>query len=411
MSVLARLTLPKPRLPQISLPQLSLPSWLKSDDSRASEVLYERGLLWLSLCLMVMGLIMVASASIPEGINLSDDPFRFAKRHVVYLVLCLCAMAVVVQLPIRWWQASSTWLLLASLALLVLVLLIGRNVNGSVRWIGLGPVNLQPAEFAKLALLAYLAAYLVRRQEQVRENLKGFLKPLVVFFLLAFLILAQPDLGSVVVMFVATVGMLFLAGAKLIQFFSLIFVGGVAVVALIVTAPYRMRRMTSFVNPWEDPFGSGYQLTQSLMAFGRGNWFGEGLGNSIQKLEYLPEAHTDFVVAVLAEELGFSGVLIVLALLIALVMKAMNIGRRALAQQQAYAGYLACGIAIWFSFQTMVNIGAASGLLPTKGLTLPLISYGGSSLLVMSVAVGILLRIDHELRLEQCQAYTRDGHD
>ncbi|WP_432460137.1 MULTISPECIES: cell division protein FtsW [unclassified Agarivorans] len=378
--------------------------------ARAEPQLFDRHLLWLALCLMVFGLVMVASSSIPEGIAINDDPFRFAKRHGIYLLICLATMAVVVQIPIAWWQShNATFLLLAGLAL-VLVLLVGRNINGSSRWIGFGPINIQPAEFSKLALFTYLAGYLVRRHEQVRENLKGFLKPLVVFFLMAVLLLAQPDLGSVIVMFVTTVGMLFLAGAKLIQFFGLMFTGVVSVVTLVIAEPYRMRRVSSFLDPWQDPFGSGYQLTQSLMAFGRGDWLGEGLGNSIQKLEYLPEAHTDFVVAVLAEELGFVGVCAVLLLLILLVSRAMKIGKQALLAEQAFAGYLACGIGIWFSFQTMVNVGAASGLVPTKGLTLPLVSYGGSSLLVMSIAVAVLLRIDHEFRLARCQAYTRDSH-
>jgi cell division protein FtsW len=373
-------------------------------------LLFDRHLLWLALCLMLLGLVMVASSSIPEGIAMNNDPFRFAKRHGVYLLLCLCAIAFVVQIPVAWWQSHNAKLLLAAVVALVLVLVVGRNINGSSRWIGLGPLNIQPAEFAKLALFTYLAGYLVRRHEQVRENLKGFLKPLIVFFFLAVLLLAQPDLGSVVVMFVTTVGMLFLAGAKLIQFFGLIFTGVVAVVTLVIAEPYRMRRVSSFLDPWQDPFGSGYQLTQSLMAFGRGDWFGEGLGNSIQKLEYLPEAHTDFVVAVLAEELGFIGVCTVLLLQVLLVSRALRIGKQALLAEQAFAGYLACGIGIWFSFQTMVNVGAASGLVPTKGLTLPLISYGGSSLLAMSVAVAVLLRIDHELRLAKCQAYKRGAH-
>ncbi|GGA96570.1 cell division protein FtsW [Agarivorans gilvus] len=397
---------------------MAKPQWFENIAARLSgpqgavqePLLFDRHLLWLALCLMLLGLVMVASSSIPEGIAMNNDPFRFAKRHGVYLLLCLCAIAFVVQIPVAWWQSHNAKLLLAAVVALVLVLVVGRNINGSSRWIGLGPLNIQPAEFAKLALFTYLAGYLVRRHEQVRENLKGFLKPLIVFFFLAVLLLAQPDLGSVVVMFVTTVGMLFLAGAKLIQFFGLIFTGVVAVVTLVIAEPYRMRRVSSFLDPWQDPFGSGYQLTQSLMAFGRGDWFGEGLGNSIQKLEYLPEAHTDFVVAVLAEELGFIGVCTVLLLQVLLVSRALRIGKQALLAEQAFAGYLACGIGIWFSFQTMVNVGAASGLVPTKGLTLPLISYGGSSLLAMSVAVAVLLRIDHELRLAKCQAYKRGAH-
>lgn len=210
-------------------------------------------------------------------------------------------------------------------------------------------------------------------------------------------------MGTVVVMLVTLFGMLFIAGAKLTQFLALMVAGIGAVVGLILVEPYRMRRVTSFLDPWEDPFGSGYQLTQSLMAFGRGEWFGQGLGNSIQKLEYLPEAHTDFVFAVLAEELGFVGVVLVLMLIFSLVLKAVYIGKRAFEDGEIFGGYLAFGIGIWFAFQTLVNVGAAAGIVPTKGLTLPLISYGGSSLIIMSVAVSILLRIDHECRLKREQ--------
>ena len=260
---------------------------------------------------------------------------------------------------------------------------------------------------AKFSFFSYLAAYIVSRHGEVIEQAKGFYKPLGVFLLLAGLILRQPDLGTVIVMFVTTVGMLFLAGAKLRDFFALI-IGGVAlVVGLIVVSPYRMKRVTSFLDPWQDPFGDGYQLTQSLMAFGRGDWIGQGLGNSIQKLEYLPEAHTDFIFAIWAEETGLIGVTILLMLQLTLALRALYIGKKALAADQCYGGYLALGIGILISFQTAVNTGAASGMLPTKGLTLPLISYGGSSLWVMMLAIVALLRIDHERRLTLVQATKR----
>ena len=263
---------------------------------------------------------------------------------------------------------------------------------------------LQAAEPAKLFFFCYLAGYLVRRYEQVTENLKGFIKPLIVFFALAMLLLLQPDLGTVIVMFATTLGLLFLAGARLWQFFALGFTGIAAVVSLIVYSDYRMRRITAFMDPWADPFGSGYQLTQSLMAFGRGSWFGQGLGNSVQKLNFLPEAHNDFIMAILAEELGFIGILTVLFLILAMVIIALRIGNKALLAQRPFDGFLAYAIGIWFSVQTAVNLGAASGLLPTKGLTLPLVSYGGSSLISMAVAVAILLRIDFEMRVAGVQA-------
>ena len=371
-------------------------------------LIYDRQLVILALSLMLIGLIIVSSASIAEGINVGNDAFHFVKRHGIFLVICLIFSAFMLQVPMERWQQFNTAFLIFAILLLVLVLIVGREINGSQRWLPLGFLNLQPAEIAKLALFTFLAGYLVRRQDEVRGQWKGFLKPLAVMGIMSLLLLKQPDLGSVVVLFVTTLGMLFLAGARLSQFLSLVGLGIGLLVFLILSAPYRMRRVTSFLNPWEDPFGSGYQLTQSLMAFGRGGWFGEGLGNSIQKLEYLPEAHTDFVFAILGEEFGYTGVIAVLLLQAWLAFKALHIGQKVLLGGRQYEGYLAMGIGIWFSFQTVVNVGAASGMLPTKGLTLPLVSYGGSSLLVMSTAVAILLRIDFEWRRDNMQARQRE---
>ncbi len=372
-----------------------------------SHAPYDVGLVIVALSLMTIGLIIVTSASMPVSAKLYDAPFYIAVKHGIYLIIALIAAMVVLQLPMHFWRITNPYLLLLAIGLLVAVLLIGRNVNGSTRWLVIGPITIQAAEPAKLFFFAYLAGYLVRRYEEVTENLKGFIKPLVVFFVLAILLLAQPDLGTVVVMFATTIGLLFLAGAKLWQFFALVFVGLMAVVALIVFEEYRLRRVTSFLDPWADPFGSGYQLTQSLMAYGRGNWFGQGLGNSLQKLEFLPEAHNDFVMAILAEELGFIGVIAVLMLTFWLVMRALQIGNKALLRQRPFEGYLAYSVGLWFSFQTAVNIGASAGILPTKGLTLPLVSYGGSSIIVMTVATALLLRIDFELRIEGVQALDR----
>ncbi|UTM57699.1 cell division protein FtsW [Photobacterium sp. CCB-ST2H9] len=359
---------------------------------------YDRQLVWISLSLMVTGLVVVSSASVPVATRLTDIPFYFALRHAFFLVCALLIAALMVQVPLARWRQLSVPMLFVSLALLVIVLVLGRSVNGAVRWIPLGIFNLQPAEVAKLSLFVFLSGYLVRQYQQVRQSFYGFIKPLAVLALMAILLLQQPDLGSFVVMFVTTVGMLFIAGARLWQFLAMLSMALVGIVMLIVFEPYRMRRVTAFLDPWEDPFGSGYQLTQSLMAFGRGDWLGQGLGNSIQKLEYLPEAHTDFVFAVLAEELGLAGVTVVLLLIFALVFKALLIGRKSLQSGQLFGGFLAFGIGFWFAFQTLVNVGAAAGMVPTKGLTLPLISYGGSSLFIMSTAVAILLRIDHEQR-------------
>lgn len=364
------------------------------------EVLFDRQLVWIAFGLMLIGLVMVTSASFPISSRLTDQPFHFMFRHAIFLLLAFLTSSMVLQVPLERWMKYSSLLLGISFFLLIVVLVVGKSVNGASRWIPLGLFNLQPAEVAKLSLFIFMSGYLVRKHDEVRQTFfGGFLKPIMVFGTLAVLLLGQPDLGTVIVMLVTLFGMLFIAGAKLSQFLALMVAGVLAVVALIVAEPYRVRRVTSFLDPWEDPFGSGYQLTQSLMAFGRGEWFGQGLGNSIQKLEYLPEAHTDFVFAVLAEELGFIGVVLVLVLIFSLVLKAIFIGKKAFQHDQQFGGYLAFGIGIWFAFQTLVNVGAAAGMVPTKGLTLPLISYGGSSLIIMSVAVSILLRIDHECRL------------
>jgi len=369
--------------------------------------LYDRFLFGLVCSLLLIGFVIVASASMPEGQRLTGNPFHFIQRHALYLAGCVAILLVGLQVPMNQWQKHSGTILVGSIVALALVLVIGKTVNGSQRWLSFGPINIQVSELAKLSFFVYLAAYIVRRHNEVTEHAKGFYKPLAVFVILAGLILKQPDLGTVVVMFVTTVGMLFLAGAKIRDFFALMITGICVVVGLIILEPYRMARVTSFLDPWQDPFGKGYQLTQSLMAFGRGDWLGQGLGNSIQKLEYLPEAHTDFIFAIWAEETGLIGVIILLGLQLALALRALFIGSKALAAQQYFNGFLALGIGMWLSFQSAVNTGAASGILPTKGLTLPLVSYGGSSLWVMTLAIVALLRIDHEQRLNCVQATKR----
>ncbi len=382
----------------LSKPLNKVLKWLKTP---SPEAFFDRQLVWIALGLMLIGLVMVTSASFPISSRLTHQPFHFMFRHALFLLLSLVTSSVVLQIPMRTWLKYSSVMLAISFVLLIVVLLAGHSVNGASRWIPLGLFNLQPAEVAKLSLFMFMSGYLVRKQDEVQQTFfGGFLKPIMVFGSLAVLLLGQPDLGTVVVMLVTLFGMLFIAGAKLTQFIALMLAGVLAVVALILAEPYRIRRVTSFWDPWEDPFGSGYQLTQSLMAFGRGEWFGQGLGNSVQKLEYLPEAHTDFVFAVLGEELGFVGVVLVLMLIFSLVLKAIFIGKKAFEHKQNFSGYLAFGIGIWFAFQTLVNVGAAAGIVPTKGLTLPLISYGGSSLIIMSVAVSMLLRIDYECRMQ-----------
>lgn len=364
-----------------------------------STMLYDRQLLLIMLALTAIGVVMVTSASMPVGERLIGNPFHFMIRHGMYLVLSLLVAGAVLTQPMSRWEKMNGWLCLAAIVMLVAVLFVGHTVNGATRWIRVGPITLQVAEFAKLFFFVFLASYLHRRHDEVRKNLKGFFKALILLGIISMLLLLQPDLGTVVVVAMTSMGMLFLAGARIMQFFAVALTLVIALLALIIIEPYRMRRVTSFWNPWDDPFGSGYQLTQSLMAFGRGDWLGQGLGNSVQKLQYLPEAHTDFIVSVMAEELGFIGVLVTVLLLFVLVVKALYLGQRALRQKRAFSGYLAHGIGIWFGFQTMVNVGAAAGLIPTKGLTIPFVSYGGSSLLAMTIALAILLRIDYELRV------------
>ncbi|CAI1961948.1 MULTISPECIES: cell division protein FtsW [Serratia] len=396
------------RLPNFGLTEL-FKNWVAGsrDNDSVNMVLYDRTLLWLTFGLAIIGFVMVTSASMPIGQRLADDPFLFAKRDALYLALAFGLSMVTLRIPMEVWQRYSNIMLLMSIVMLLIVLVVGSSVNGASRWISLGPLRIQPAELSKLSLFCYLASYLVRKVEEVRTNFWGFCKPMGVMVVLAVLLLAQPDLGTVVVLFITTLAMLFLAGAKMWQFLAIIGSGAFAVVLLIIAEPYRMRRVTSFWNPWADPFGSGYQLTQSLMAFGRGEFWGQGLGNSVQKLEYLPEAHTDFIFSILGEELGYIGVVFALLMVFCVAFRAMSIGRRALELDQRFSGFLACSIGVWFSFQALVNVGAAAGMLPTKGLTLPLISYGGSSLLIMSTAIVLLLRIDYETRLAKAQAFVK----
>ncbi|MFQ6372786.1 cell division protein FtsW [Shewanella sp. YIC-542] len=378
-------------------------NWFAERSNQAMP-LYDQPLLLAILSLMGFGFVMVMSASMPEAQSLTGDPFHFVERHVGYLLGCVLISAVVLQIDMQRWQQLSPLMLLLVFFMLIAVLLVGTSVNGATRWLTLGPIRIQVAEVAKFVFSVYLAGYLVRRHQEVRENAKGFYKPIAVLAVYAVLILMQPDLGTVVVLFVITVGLLFLAGARLLDFFALILAGMLAFVSLVLLEPYRMRRVTSFLDPWQDPFGSGYQLTQSLMAYGRGDWFGQGLGNSIQKLEYLPEAHTDFIFAIIGEELGFVGIVVVLVVLSFVSLRALRLGHQCLASEHTFEGYLAYAIGIWICFQTVVNVGASIGMLPTKGLTLPFISYGGSSLWVMTAAAMVLLRIDYERRLSKIQA-------
>ena len=300
-------------------------------------------------------------------------------------------------------------LLALSFVMVILVLIpgIGKTVNGSTRWIPIGVLNLQVSEIVKLFLMVYVAGYLVRHGEQVRSTLWGFLKPMMLIGLVCMFLLLEPDFGASVVIMMTVLGMTFLAGVRFTQFVAVITLFGSAAALLVVTSPYRLQRLTAFVNPWADPFDSGFQLTQSLIAIGSGGWTGVGLGSSVQKLFYLPEAHTDFLFAVLAEELGLIGVVVVISLYTALVFRAFMIARKAETCGNQFASYLSYGIGIWLGLQAFINIGVNMGVLPTKGLTLPLMSYGGSSLIVVSASIGLLLRISYEC--SNGQAKTRES--
>ncbi|TWX66210.1 cell division protein FtsW [Colwellia sp. C1TZA3] len=392
-----------------NLSEWALPTWLQAETRPVAT--FDRSYIMLAFSMYIIGLIMVASSSMPIAERLFADPFHFIIRHMIYIILSLVIAAFTLQIPMHRWHQYSSNLLLVAITLLVTVLIVGRNVNGATRWLSLGPITIQAAEPAKLFFFCYLSAYLVRRHNEVMASIKGFAKPLMVFSLLSALLLMQPDLGTIIVMFVTTFGLLFLAGAKLWQFIAISAAGITLLTMLAYFSPYRWARVTGFLDPWKNPFGSGYQLTQSLMAYGRGETFGQGLGNSVQKLEYLPEAHTDFVMAVLAEEFGFIGISVILLLSMTLVFKALLLGRKAVNQEKYFEGFFAYAIGIWFCFQAAVNIGASAGVVPTKGLTMPLISYGGSSMVIMTLAVVILIRIDHEIRLQNIQATSRTtGH-
>jgi cell division protein FtsW len=357
-------------------------------------------LLLAAIALASLGLVMVASASITFADRDLGQPFYYAMRQAIYIGIGVLLAFPAYRVRLALLEQSGLLLLIAALVLLLAVLIpgIGREVNGSMRWINTGLFNLQVSEPAKLMILIYLAGYLARHGEELRVRLAGFLKPLAILGLAALLLLMEPDFGATVVLMATAMGMIYLAGVRLWHFSGMLGVAGVSLAGLAVSSPYRMERLTTFLNPWADPFDSGFQLTQSLIAIGRGELSGVGLGSSIQKLFYLPEAHTDFVFAVLAEELGLLGVLVVIALYAVVVWRAFAIALQAEKSGNVFAAALAYGIGIWIGLQSFINMGVNMGLLPTKGLTLPLMSYGGSSMVVMCVAIALLLRIDSETR-------------
>jgi cell division protein FtsW len=364
---------------------------------------YDRSLAWTALLLLAIGLVMVYSSSIAtsEASRFTgSNAAYFLLRQAAFLGIALGLATCVFLVPVRYWQKGAPWLFLAGVALLVLVLIpgIGREVNGARRWISLGAIHVQPSELMKLAVVLYAADYTVRKHAVLKSFRRGLLPMLAVMMFVSWLLLREPDFGALVVIAVTAFGILFLGGMNGRHFAALGAMLAAGFALLVLTSEYRMQRIFGFMDPWTDPYGRGYQLSHALIAFGRGEWLGVGLGASVEKLFYLPEAHTDFLLAVIAEELGLAGVSLVIGLFVWLVLRAFAIGRQAAVRERYFASLAAHGIGVWIGFQALINMGVNMGLLPTKGLTLPLMSFGGSGLLVNCVAVAILLRIDWESR-------------
>lgn len=362
--------------------------------------LYDKWLILAIVGLIIIGLMMVSSSSVMISTKYYHQPFHFLLRQVAYLFIGVLVALVIIRTDSSVWEKYSVPILLGCLFLLIIVLIpgIGRIVNGSRRWLAFGPIGIQVSELAKVTMIFYLSGYLVRQHQLVNQSIIGFIKPMIILGVFSFLLLLEPDFGATVVISVTTMAMLFLTGVKFRYYIGLLLIVGGCLAALAISSPYRLSRVTAFLDPWADQFNTGYQLTQSLIAFGRGGWFGVGLGDSVQKLFYLPEAHTDFLFAVLAEELGLVGILLVLILYSILVFRGFMIGFNAYSLGRFFAAYTAYGITFWLGFQAAINMGVNAGLLPTKGLTLPLMSYGGASMMVCICVAALLLRIDHENR-------------
>ena len=348
-------------------------------------------LIMLWLLIPGLGTVMVASSAAAIGAG-------YLAKHGVFLTLACLAFASMLVIPLSWWQRGHrlAWLLAVVLCIVVLIPGIGTEVNGARRWIGLGGFSIQPAEVAKFLLLIYLAGYLARFNEQLSDDPMVLVRPMLMLGVVAALLLMQPDFGSIVVIGSAAIGLLFIAGARLRHFLLAVVLAATALVILAYTQPYRIERLIAFTDPWSFAYGSGYQLTQALIAFGRGELFGLGLGEGIQKLFYLPEAHNDFIFAVIAEELGLVGALLVLLLFCLLVLRLLRIARRTLQEQRLFAGYLVYGVALLLGVQALINLGVNTGVLPTKGLTLPFVSYGGNSLIVCCAMLGLVCRCELE---------------
>jgi cell division protein FtsW len=373
-------------------------------------LIYDASLAWAAILLLAIGIVMVYSASIAMAEASAHTGFRawyFLVRHVLFVGVGVTAAFVTFQIPMKAWQRLAPWVFIGGAALLVLVLIpgIGKSVNGSRRWLALGFFNVQPSEFMKLAVILYAASYAVRKaaflhaEQPLKQTLiRGFLPLFVVMVATGGLLLLEPDFGAFVVIVAVAFGILYLGGLDWRLFMGLLLLLPFGLSAILVAAPYRLQRLVAFLDPWSDPFGKGYQLSHSLIAFGRGEWLGVGLGSSVEKLMYLPEAHTDFLLAVTAEELGFAGVAVVIALFIWLLFRTYAIGRQAARLTRPFASLVALGVGVWIGVQAFINIGVNMGVLPTKGLTLPLLSFGGSGIVANCIALAILLRVDYENR-------------
>ena len=364
-----------------------------------TELQIDSVLLIIAVALLMGGFVILASASISISNNAANNPFFYIQRQLVAAAIGAVAGFICLFIPMRLWRSLGPLILFVGFMLLIVVLIpgIGHEVKGSTRWVRLGVMNLQVSEPARLCFILYLAGYLVRRNKSLREEFTGFLRPMIVLSLACVLLLMEPDFGATVVLLATAMVMMFVAGARIRDFLVFSVTAVLALVVLAVVSPYRMQRITGFLDPWADPFNSGFQLTQSLIAIGRGEWFGVGLGDSVQKLFYLPEAHTDFVFAVYAEEFGLLGSFVLIALFLALLWRVFKLAMRAANAERLFEAYIAIGLGTWLGIQAFINIGVNMGMLPTKGLTLPLISYGRSSLIITMICIALLLRIHHEL--------------
>lgn len=368
--------------------------------SKLGVLPFDPWVLGCAIALILTGFVMISSASLDVAMENNGTPYYYVIRQASFIVIALIGAVIVWNFPISFWERTGHWWMLAAGFLLILVLIpgVGKGVNGSHRWLPLGPLNLQASEVAKFCMVLYMGGYLVRRLHEVRSSWKGIAKPTLPLGIFCVLLYFEPDFGALVVLMGTVMGMIFLGGMRFSQFLVVI-VSVVALLGLVVgLQPYRVARLQSFLDPWQDPFGAGYQLSQAQIAFGRGEWFGTGLGNSVQKLFYLPEAHTDFVFSVLAEELGFIGAASLIVLYAVLVVNIFRIGRRGEKMKAFFKAYVCYGFGIIFAGQALINIGVNVGALLTKGLTLPLVSYGGSSLLVSCAMLAVILRIDYELK-------------